>query len=673
MPRRMTVGLVLLLVASASFAQRPLAFPGAEGFGAHALGGRGGKVLFVTNLDDAGPGSLRAAIDESGPRTILFRVGGTIVLKSPLTVRNPYVTIAGQTAPGDGICLRDCEFSVDQTHDVVIRYLRSRTGNKAAKPADADAISVYDSHDVILDHCSATWGTDECLSVTTNSRDITVQWCLIAEGLLPHSMGSLILGEDGGQSWHHNLYAHHNNRLPRFGGYMGHVGPLIDFRNNVIYDWGNGGGYTVADERYAANYVGNYCKAGPASTSHAAYPFYYESSLANQGDGSARVATTLGAMYVADNVLDGSPEATKDNWRMIRLPEGAPPSTGKYYWPFVVPPVATDPAPVAYERVLQEVGAALPVRDAVDARIIADVKAGTGKVLTSQDEVGGWPEYKPGTPAPDGDNDGMPDAWETKFGLKPNDAADNAQDLDDDGYTNLEECLNGTDPTHRDGLALAAGTLYRYGARFALWAQQGDAIGVLVQPRRLGTYPEPEQAKLLAPDHTRLLDRTVAADGEIKERIAAPATGLYQLDVNTDRQTALVQLDCPAAAIVASEQRPLTVYSGSETPTLWLWVPRGTKEFSVRARTGGGSTALTLTQPDGKMAVALEGIYPSPGQISTIAVPAGQDGQAWAVQFSARGNTSSLSFAGLPPLLAQTPRQAEQLATADLRALNLDK
>src|SRR5215471_5276536 len=240
----MRLPLLSLAFVACVFAQpAPLALPGAEGFGAQTPGGRGGRVWFVRNLNDEGPGSFRAVVTAQGPRIVIFRVGGLITLKSPIKITEPFLTIAGQTAPGDGICLRGSEISI-LTHDVIARYLRFRPGDISG--GEVDALNIMGaSRDVIVDHCSATWSIDECLSPSGAISNVTVQWCLIAEGLNRsiHSKGSHGYGSlaraSGGVTLHHNLWAHNEERNPRLGDNYGRgTPPTFDFRNNVMYDWG---------------------------------------------------------------------------------------------------------------------------------------------------------------------------------------------------------------------------------------------------------------------------------------------------------------------------------------------------------------------------------------------------------------------------------------------------
>jgi pectate lyase len=414
---------LLAQVSPAPAQTKQKAFPTAEGYGQYAQGGRGGKTLWVTNLNDAGPGSLREAVETPGPRTVTFRVGGIIELKSQLSITEPYLTIAGQTAPGDGVCLKGRRVHVN-AHDVIIRYLRVRLGDE--QRTSDDAIATYrNGHDVILDHCSASWSVDETLSAT-HARNVTVQWCFITESLNRsshtkgrHGYGSLINGQE--VSYHHNLYAHHSSRVPR------PAECILDFRNNVIYDFGRGYNH---NEKTRMNYVGNYIKP--------------------RGDQrfSFQVGGPNSRIFFADNFHAADPAATRDNGLLFRLQnttlaEIAAPQA------FAIEPTTTDSPEAAYVRVLQSAGATLPRRDAVDARIVDQVTNGTGKIIDSQNEVGGYPEYKSGPAPSDADDDGMPDEWETKHGFARR-AADNNQDADGDGYTNLEEFLNSTHPRKKD-------------------------------------------------------------------------------------------------------------------------------------------------------------------------------------------------------------------------------
>ncbi|MBX3176162.1 MAG: pectate lyase [Candidatus Hydrogenedentes bacterium] len=397
------------------------AFPGAEGAGAFTPGGRGGVVLFVTTLEDYAPGdtpiagSFRAAVDTPGPRTILFRVSGTIELKAALSVQEPFVTIAGQSAPGGGVATKN-HGVVIRTHDVIVRHLRCRPGDevgralaKEGRDWSTDALSIAaPSRNVILDHCSASWANDEVLSVSgAGITDVTVQWCIISESLNEsthgkgqHGYGSLIRA-NGAVSFHHNLYAFHRSRSPRPGTY-GEGSILFDFRNNVMYQGGQG--YS-AEDPVRMNFVGNH---------HPDTPFNATDTCEHYSDAN------VGA------IRGGKPRAI----------------------PFDTAPVTTTSADAARAAVLDGAGAILPARDAADARVIALVRAGNGALLDRVEDAGGWPRLEGAAPPADRDGDGMPDAWEAAHGLDP-DTPDHNGDPDGDGYTNLEEFLNGTDPMVR--------------------------------------------------------------------------------------------------------------------------------------------------------------------------------------------------------------------------------
>jgi len=415
------------------------AFPGAEGFGSTTPGGRGGKVIFVTNLNDSGAGSFRAACEAEGARIVIFRISGLITLASPITVRHPYLTIAGQTAPGDGICLRNYTFNI-ATHDVVVRYLRSRLGDLSGQEADSITL-IAGARDVILDHCSATWSIDESLSLAGDVSNVTVQWCLIGDALNhskhakgDHGYGSLSRA-NGPVTWHHNLWAHNNSRNPRLGDNYGRPPfPTFDVRNNVMYDYGEiCSGLTQGVLK--VNYVANYIRPGPSSKARTPIHIGGPSTL---------------SFYISDNVFEGNSAQTADNTQFFdpvvidgkRQVETMP-------QPFPAPPVRTLSAKDAYKSVLATVGASLPRRDSVDLQIIDEVRRGKGSIIDSQQQMGGWPELKSTPPPADSDGDGMPDAWERKHGLNPNDPTDGATDKDRDGYTNLEEYLNGTDPNKK--------------------------------------------------------------------------------------------------------------------------------------------------------------------------------------------------------------------------------
>jgi pectate lyase len=384
------------------------AFPGAEGAGRVATGGRGGEVYYVTNLDDRGPGSLRDAVSQDN-RIILFQVSGTIELKSKLDISASNITVAGQTAPGDGICLRGHPLMIDGDN-IIVRFLRIRPGDEAGR--EHDALTIWGADRVMLDHCSLSWSTDSVNDVVKDATNITVQWCIISEPLNTsvHSKGSHGYGTgwgsgpEGGSSFHHNLLAHCNSRSPRLGS---EKPALLDVRSNVIYNMGDGWAY--GGEHARVNYVGNYYRPGPSTT---------------RPDKIFRVSNPGTRMFLRDNMIDGHPEVNQDNAVGLIIDNGIDREQLLVNEPFDLPYVATGSAEVSLEEVLQFAGAVMPNRDAVDRRIVDDVRNCTGKIINSQNDVGGWPELKSGEPRGDSDKDGLPDAWETSHGLDPQDAAD---------------------------------------------------------------------------------------------------------------------------------------------------------------------------------------------------------------------------------------------------------
>lgn len=436
-PTMLAVSLAVATAASVSAAGQVVAFPGAEGAGRFAAGGRGGQVIRVTTLADAGPGSLRAAIDAAGPRTVIFDVAGTIALRSPLVVRNDRITIAGQTAPGDGITLRDQTLQIAAS-DVIVRYIRSRLG--AASKTQGDAIWISGGTRIILDHVSASWSVDETLSASANYRDpansigdLTVQWSVIADSLRraghmkgDHGYGSLVRGGRGSRmSFHHNLWANHAARMPRPGNYARFDadprGADFDFRNNVFYNWGGGrSGYNADTESVARyNFVANAYLPGPDSKGRIAFA---------ESNRHARA-------WFAGNSMDGR-EPT-DPWSLVSGETG-----GAYRLaaPIDMPAIAVEPAATAAERVLAQAGAS-KVRDAVDLAVIDGVRRRTGRQIDTEADAGGWPTLRGGAPVRDSDGDGMADAWERANGLNPRRADGNGV-RPADGRTNLEAYLD---------------------------------------------------------------------------------------------------------------------------------------------------------------------------------------------------------------------------------------
>ena len=392
--------------------------------------------MYVTNLEDSGEGSLRKAIQKKGPRIIVFAVSGTIALKEPLDINNGDITIAGQSAPGDGICVSNYPVSV-KADNVIIRYMRFRLGDVTAQ--QDDALSGNRGHSsIIIDHCSMSWATDECASFYRN-KNFTLQWSIISESLNEsvhakgnHGYGGIWGGE--GASFHHNLIASHSSRTPRFSGSKStpnSSAELVDFRNNVIFNWVHNSSYGGEKGRY--NMVNNYYKAGPAT-------------MYSKKDRIVNPSQPYGKFYVAGNHVEGYPAISQDNWAGGVQADHV--DSAKTVNPFEVLAIKEQTAAQAYEQVLAHAGASLR-RDAVDNRVVAGVRSGkpsSGKkkdgIIDSQRDVGGWPELK-SAPAPDDqDRDGMPDAWEVKHGLDPKSPADAAGYTLDKQYTNVEVYLN---------------------------------------------------------------------------------------------------------------------------------------------------------------------------------------------------------------------------------------
>jgi len=425
------------------------AFPGAEGFGRLARGGRGGDVYHVTTLDDAGPGSLREGIDSAqGPRIIVFDVGGEIRLKSALQIGKSCLTIAGQTAPGDGITIRDYSVQIKDATDVVLRYLRLRLGDD--RPPDAsgadDALVTDDVRRVIVDHCSLSWAIDGTHDLRRGG-DFTLQWCIISEALNhslhsrgAHAMAASYRDPSGPITLHHNLIASCRDRHPSLGSAPGPPRHVVDFRNNLIYHWTTPGTTNFCD--HFINCINNVWRPGPTSAP-GALPIAIKGSQPDMAKG-----------YMSGNVFEGRADLTRDNYAALDFERWLRPGKNYNYagtpadWRADAPAELgadmprTQPAAEAAELVLAHAGASRR-RDAVDVRVIDDVRNGTGALIDSPRDVGGYPVLR-SAPAPaDTDRDGMPDAWEREHGLDPHAPADQREDRDHDGFTNLEEFLNG--------------------------------------------------------------------------------------------------------------------------------------------------------------------------------------------------------------------------------------
>ena len=458
----LVVFILSVLHIPSTAAQQP-AFPGAEGFGRYAEGGRGGDVYKVTNLNDSGPGSLRYGIESAdGPRTIVFGVSGTIFLESGLRLENPYTTIAGQTAPGGGITLATHQFTIAADH-VIVRYMRFRLGDLAGPTSSRSPIRIASGTNIIVDHVSASWGINETLSTSSPSYAavddidlVTIQWSMITEGLYEsvHPKGRRAYGgviRARRESLHHNLYAHNNARSPKIA-WRSYI--QADFRNNVIYNWGNNPHYDGSLAH--VNWVNNYSKPGPATPTRTRQRIFQIENKAHYDperwaapDGDEEITPHF---YIEGNYMEGSPGVTADNWNGgVSFALGGSPEH-RAHEPHNYPIISYEKSPLeAYKAVLAHSGASL-YRDAVDRRIIEEVRNGTATfggvygersgIIDSQDDVGGWPDLISTEPPVDSDGDGMPDWWEIEHGLDPNDPAEGNRDRNGDGYTNLEEYIN---------------------------------------------------------------------------------------------------------------------------------------------------------------------------------------------------------------------------------------
>ena len=411
-----------------------LAFPGAQGAGKFTSGGRGGEIIEVTSLDDKGPGTLRSAVKLKGPRIIVFRVSGNIELEKELIITEGNLTIAGQTAPGDGICLKGYPLLV-YADNVIIRYLRIRLGDISGKPFDA--IHCKNRKDIIIDHCSFSWSVDECASFYDN-ENFTLQWSIISESLNkslhpkgPHGYGGIWGGMQA--SFHHNIIAHHVSRLPRFQGSRYHNQPLkekAEFCNNIIYNWAGKCSYGGEEGNY--NIIGNIYKPGPATpekkTGKIVEPF-----------------EPYGKFYLDDNYLiiddifrEYNPQNYSSEFNELNAVLSDTPADIKYA-------VNIDDPRVAWDKVLKNAGASFR-RDSIDKRIVSEVKKGIYHygdkgIIDSQNQVGSWPVLISEVAPVDADHDGIPDYWENNNNLNPQDYSDrNDYDLSKD-YTNIEYYL----------------------------------------------------------------------------------------------------------------------------------------------------------------------------------------------------------------------------------------
>lgn len=422
---------ITVFTSMAGMAYALPAFPGAEGFGSTTKGGRGGKVIHVTNLNNSGPGSFRAAVEASGPRIIVFDVAGYIDIAQgqEIVIDEPYVTIAGQTAPGDGITFRGESIGI-KTHDVILRGVRIRAGLGASDVLHVlprNITNAREVYNVIIDHCSLSWSPDENFGVWYDAHDITLQRNIISEGLggttqTPQGKGALFGSEDapGGLpsniSFHHNLMAHNADRSIRTKPYV-----EVEMINNLIYGWN----YYATRAGAAMNIIGN----------------HYIKSPATGGGEPVRVSEAgSNTIYVLNNIGPGRPTNTGAEWDIGRASESSAQASSPT---FPLSNVTIDKVEDVYDNILADVGVTAPAQDDVDIRIINDVIKRTGTWdINNPNEVGGYPTLDAGTNPKDTDNDGMPDSWETARGLNPSSASDANGDDDGDGYTNIEEYIN---------------------------------------------------------------------------------------------------------------------------------------------------------------------------------------------------------------------------------------
>ncbi len=475
------------------------AFPGAEGGGMYTFGGRGGKVLTVTNLNDDGPGSFRWACEQGGARIVVFNVSGNIVLKTPIIVRAPYITIAGQTAPGEGVQITGESFQVD-THDVIVRHMRFRRGNTHVWYRE-DSFGGNPVGNIMIDHCSCEWGLDENISFYRHMFDlhdgkpkrkvptvnVTIQNTISAKALdtWNHAFGSTIGGENS--TFMRNLWADNTGRNPSIGW-----GGVFNFVNNIIYNWvhrtADGGEFSTM-----SNFINNYYKPGPLTPKDS--PIGYRIVKSESRSNKLFDYPQYGRIYAVGNIVEGNERVTKDNWdggiqiADKDLPNGVPADVKQLMRsdePFEMAPITIIPSDQTFDKVLANVGATVPCRDIVDQRIVEEVRTGQayyvkklpkknpygdlwglgerskaedgtfkyrrlGKdsykdgIITDIEQMGGFPKYKKYTPWKDSDGDGMPDEWEIANGLNPNDPSDANLDCNGDGYTNIEKYINGID------------------------------------------------------------------------------------------------------------------------------------------------------------------------------------------------------------------------------------
>jgi pectin methylesterase-like acyl-CoA thioesterase len=496
MVKKITFLKAFLLFLSLTAHTQQLAFPEAEGFGRYASGGRGGTVYTVTNLNDDGEGSLRKGIVKNGARTIVFAVSGTIELQKNLDVNKGDLTILGQTAPGEGITIKGYPFTI-KADNVIVRYLRFRMGD--VHKVEGDALGCRNTNNVIIDHCSISWATDENASFY-NNKNFTLQWCIIAEALnnSVHSKGAHGYGGIWGgvnASFHHNLIASNNSRNPRFSGSStteNSENEFVDFRNNVVYNWGENSIY--GGEKGSYNMVNNYFKAGPATTS----------SKLNR---IVSPSEPYGKFYVNGNYVHGFEKITNNNWDGGVQCEN-PEITKLNDEISITETVKTESAIEAYETVLKQAGASI-FRDAVDARIVHNTREGSANykngIIDSQENVGGWPSLKSEKVKDDADEDGMPDDWELQNKLNPK-LHDANQNSLDQNLTNIEVYSNAlTNVNHKKMI-------------------HGEDFNFIVDCKGSGNFLTVQEAIDAIPDFRKNETKIYIKKGVYKEKLVLPAS-----------------------------------------------------------------------------------------------------------------------------------------------------
>ena len=432
-----------------------------EGGGSAVTGGDGGAIYRVTNLEDVKDpstglpqaGTLRYAVNQTGARRIVFTVAGTIHLKSELRIKNGSVTIDGQSAPGDGICIADYPLIIDGASNVIVRFIRVRLGDESN--TEYDAVSVNNATGVVLDHLSCSWSVDECVSCYGNT-DFTMQYCIVSESLKnsvhgkgSHGYGGIWGGKNA--SFHHNLLAHHDSRNPRFDhDYVNatHIGP-IDYVNNVVYNWGGnsaygGEGSTNAGGGRHINFVNNYYKPGPSTKSGVKERLLNPTTRCGNCTDKCGGSVEPGKFYLTNNYMDGSLTVTNDNWKGVYPDESSKIEQCKATsrWTDGLTALKNEQTAIAaYETVLAKAGCSLR-RDSIDVRIVNDVREGKGSLIDTQSQVGGWPELKTADKLLDSDYDYIPDEWEEKYGLNPKDPSDARTTTLVTGHTNLDVYYN---------------------------------------------------------------------------------------------------------------------------------------------------------------------------------------------------------------------------------------